>query len=81
MTGLPTPRLTATITPPTGKSRWGAVIVAGYTPPPRAPDPADEVPLDRRARRNKTSRPPSRCTRCKMAGHIASNAKFHPRPL
>lgn len=71
--GLPTPRLTATIEP---RGRFGAVVVAGYTPPPRETDPADERPF-----RRQKARVPSTCRLCLKPGHIASNEKFHPRPL
>ena len=119
--GLPTPSLSATIITPTGTSRWGAVIVAGYTPPRRddldrrradvrdrisvpSPEPVaiqvqvepmpmtpEEVAdLVRRARaaerdpgeqRYEKIRKRTACTRCGLAGHIASNRKYHPRHL
>lgn len=72
---LPTPRLTATITPPTCKAGLGKVVVAGYTPPQREPYPADERPV-----RRQNARLPSTCKRCGLRGHIASNQKHHPRP-
>ena len=122
MIGLPTPSLSATIVTPTGTSRWGAVIVAGYTPPKRddldrrradvrgrisAPSPepvatqvvVEPIPMTpeqvadlvRRARaadheeageqRIDRLRKHTACTRCGIEGHIASNRKYHPRPL
>lgn len=73
--GLPTPSLTATVTRPTCKAGFGAVVVDGYTPPPSQPDPADERPVG-----GQKGRVPSTCTSCGVRGH-ASNEKFHPRPL
>jgi hypothetical protein len=75
VTGLPTPSLTATITPPTCRAGLGAVKVLGFVPPPREPDPADERERLQKPRRQ------ARCTLCNGIGHIASNRKHHPRPL
>jgi len=71
LVGLPTPSLSATITPPVRKGELGAVVVAGYTPPNRF----DGDPVPTKPRKLII------CARCKMVGHNAANTKHHPRPL
>ncbi len=75
MRALPTPRLTATITPPTRKGDLGAVVVHGCTPPHVDLDEGNDRP---RPRPSDRTRQAGVCSLCRLPGHARSNRKFHP---
>lgn len=78
MSSLPTPSLTATITPPMSRANLGKVMVHGYAPL-EVVEYCD--PGDPRAYGNRKRRKTIVCHRCGIEGHNTNNRKHHPRPL
>lgn len=68
MTGLPKPRLTATIEPPIRKGELGVVTVHGYDPSADQRDAARFGDWPQPHNRRPTSHRPHHCSRCRAAG-------------